>query len=71
MAPLDKVLVASQDIYARLVTRLETKVEQVPLGVNMNLFAPRPPQSMAPGKERPVILYVGRLSQEKDFDDSV
>jgi hypothetical protein len=26
---LDKVLVASQDIYARLVTRLETKVEQV------------------------------------------
>ena len=67
MAPLDRVLVASQDIYARLVTRLEMKVEQVPLGVNMDLFAPRPPQSMAPGKERPVILYVGRLSQEKDL----
>jgi alpha-1,6-mannosyltransferase len=67
MAPLDKVLVASQDIYARLVTRLETKVEQVPLGVNMDLFAPRPPQGMAAGKERPVILYVGRLSQEKDL----
>ena len=43
MAPLDKVLVASQDIYARLVTRLATKVEHVPLGVNMDLFAPRPP----------------------------
>jgi glycosyltransferase involved in cell wall biosynthesis len=67
MAPLDRVLVASQDIYGRLVSRLEMKVEQVPLGVNMDLFAPRPPQSMAPGKERPVILYVGRLSQEKDL----
>ena len=67
MAPLDKVLVASQDIYARLVTRLATKVEHVPLGVNMDLFAPRPPQSLAAGKERPVILYVGRLSQEKDL----
>ena len=67
MAPLDKVLVASQDIYARLVTRLETKVEQVPLGVNMDLFAPRPPQSTVAGKERPIILYVGRLSQEKDL----
>ena len=67
MAPLDKVLVASQDIYARLVTRLATKVEHVPLGVNMDLFTPRPPQSLAAGKERPVILYVGRLSQEKDL----
>src|SRR5499433_3217168 len=67
MAPLDKVLVASSDIYARLLTHLETKVEQVPLGVNMDLFAPRPPQSRAAGKERPVILYVGRLSQEKDL----
>src|SRR4030095_5943649 len=67
MAPLDKVLVASQDIYARLLTRLETKVEQVPLGVNMDLFRPPQRQSMAAGKERPVILYVGRLSQEKDL----
>src|SRR5262245_31301743 len=67
MAPLDQVLVASQDIYARLVTRLEMKVEQVPLGVNMDLFAPQPPQSIATRKERPVILYVGRLSQEKDL----
>ena len=67
MAPLEKVLVASPDIYARLVTSLATQVEQVPLGVNMDLFAPRPPQSMAAGKERPVILYVGRLSQEKDL----
>ncbi len=50
MAPLDQVLVASQDIYARLVTRLEMKVEQVPLGVNMDLFAPRPLQSMATAK---------------------
>ncbi len=67
MAPLDKVLVASQDIYARLVTNFETQVEQVPLGVNMDLFAPRPPQSRAAGTDRPLILYVGRLSQEKDL----
>ena len=53
MAPLDKVLVASQDIYARLATRLETKVEQVSLGVNMDLFAPRPPHHAA--KARSVI----------------
>ena len=33
----------------------------------MDLFAPRPRQSMADGQERPVILYVGRLSQEKDL----
>jgi glycosyltransferase involved in cell wall biosynthesis len=67
MAPLDKVLVASQDIYARLVTSLPTKVEQVPLGVNMALFTPRPPRPMTAPRERPRILYVGRLSQEKDL----
>lgn len=67
MAPLDKVLVASQDIYARLVTTLATKVEQVPLGVNMELFKPRPLQDSTTRHTRPMILYVGRLSQEKDL----
>lgn len=67
MAPLDKVLVASQDIYARLVSSFETQVEHVPLGVNMDLFTPLLPQSRTDGNERPVILYVGRLSQEKDL----
>jgi len=67
MAPLDKVLVASQDIYARLVTRLPTKVEQVPLGVNMALFRPHAACPAAVMPARPRILYVGRLSQEKDL----
>ena len=63
---LDKVLVASQDIYTRLVTRLETKVEQVPLGVNMDLFTPAAAEHGG-WQEPPIILYVGRLSQEKDL----
>src|SRR5262249_59554230 len=42
MQPLDRVLVASNDIYTRLVANLDKKVEQVALGVNLDLFAPRP-----------------------------
>jgi alpha-1,6-mannosyltransferase len=67
MAPLDKILVASQDIYARLVTSLATKVEQVPLGVNLDLFTPRAAPRTPGDTARPMILYVGRLSQEKDL----
>src|SRR5262250_2736443 len=67
MQPLDRVLVASNDIYTRLVSSVDKKVEQVALGVNLDLFAPRPPPITAEQRERPVILYVGRLSQEKDL----
>src|SRR5262249_4730185 len=67
MAPLDRVFVASNDIYTRLVTSIDKSVEHVALGVNLDLFVP-PPQPLNRGKrERPVILYVGRLSQEKDL----
>jgi alpha-1,6-mannosyltransferase len=65
--PLDRVLVASNDIYTRLVSSVDRKVEQVALGVNLDLFAPRPPHLTNGQRQRPVILYVGRLSQEKDL----
>lgn len=67
MQPLDKVLVASADVYARLMERTHKKVEHVPLGVNLRLFRPRRHQTMPTSAPQPVILYVGRLSQEKDL----
>jgi alpha-1,6-mannosyltransferase len=67
MQPLDRVLVASNDIYTRLVSSVDKKVEQVALGVNLDLFAPHPQYSSMRARECPVILYVGRLSQEKDL----
>ena len=67
MQPLDRVLVASNDIYTRLMTGIDKKVEQVALGVNLDLFAPRRQQPHRGERQRPVILYVGRLSQEKDL----
>jgi len=67
MQPLDRVLVASNDIYTRLVSNVDKKVEQVALGVNLDLFAPRPQAPDLRTRERPVILYVGRLSHEKDL----
>jgi alpha-1,6-mannosyltransferase len=67
MEPLDKVLVASNDIYKRLVENTNKEVEQVPLGVNLNLFRAQRHDRNALTGDRPVILYVGRLSQEKDL----
>lgn len=67
MAPLDKVVVASSAMYTRLVSSLDKKVEYVALGVNLDLFVPRAAYPRATERERPVILYVGRLSQEKDL----
>jgi glycosyltransferase involved in cell wall biosynthesis len=59
--------VASNDIYGRLITATAKKVEQVSLGVNLRLFRPRGCPGQASPKRSPVILYVGRLSQEKDL----
>lgn len=68
MKPLDRVLVASSDIYERLLANADKKVEQVPLGVNLDLFMPPGLQRQSDSAEgAPVILYVGRLSQEKDL----
>jgi alpha-1,6-mannosyltransferase len=68
MKPLDKVLVASDDIYERLIERTDKKVEQVPLGVNLALFQPRRNVGEPHQGRRPLLLYVGRLSQEKDLE---
>jgi alpha-1,6-mannosyltransferase len=67
MKPLDKVLVASDDIYKRLSENTNKEVEQVPLGVNLNLFRSQQDHNNVSVGGRPVILYVGRLSQEKDL----
>ena len=67
MKPLDKVLVASDDIYKRLSENTNKEVEQVPLGVNLNLFHSQRDHNNVSVGGRPVILYVGRLSQEKDL----
>jgi alpha-1,6-mannosyltransferase len=67
MQPLDKILVASSDIYERVIQRTPKKVEQIPLGVNLRLFRPRLAGREPAEQRRLVILYVGRLSQEKDL----
>jgi alpha-1,6-mannosyltransferase len=67
MQPLDRILVASNDIYERLIEHTDKKVERIPLGVNLRLFRPRLAGREPAGQRRPVILYVGRLSQEKDL----
>ncbi len=67
MRPLDKILVASNDFYERLIRHTDKKVEQLPLGVNLHLFHPASPATVSDHHQQ-VILYVGRLSQEKDLE---
>jgi alpha-1,6-mannosyltransferase len=56
--------VTSRDIHERLTAEGFTKLEYVPLGVNLDLFRPE-----ANGNGYPVtLLYVGRLSREKDLE---
>jgi len=47
-------------------------VRQVPRGIDLGLFTPRPRNTRALAalgiKEGPVVLYVGRLSKEKNLD---
>lgn len=60
----DRLIVTSRDIHARLAAEGFTKLEYVPLGVNLDLFRPE-----ASGNGDSVtLLYVGRLSREKDLD---
>lgn len=60
----DRVVVSSPDMVSRLKEAGYERLDHVPLGVNVDLFHPR--------RERPaggprVLLYVGRLSPEKDL----
>lgn len=69
--PCQRVIVTSSDMHGRLAARDFPRRELVPLGVNPDLFRPsipkqRPPKGLDP--ERKVVLYVGRLSPEKDLE---
>ncbi len=60
----DRLIVTSHDIHERLSAEGFTKLEYVPLGVNLELFRPE-----ANGNGYAVtLLFVGRLSPEKDLD---
>jgi alpha-1,6-mannosyltransferase len=69
--PCQRVIVTSSDMFRRLQGRGFPRLELVPLGVNIDLFRPPPPRRQrlsGVSSERPVVLYVGRLSPEKDLD---
>jgi alpha-1,6-mannosyltransferase len=60
----DRLVVTSHDMEARLSKAGFDRLDRVPLGVNLDLFRPGEAQQ----GERPVeLLYVGRLSREKDL----
>jgi alpha-1,6-mannosyltransferase len=63
--PLTRLVVPSLDILERLRARGLERLEHVPLGVNLDLFHPL----AGDGREGPArqVLYVGRLSEEKDL----
>jgi alpha-1,6-mannosyltransferase len=70
--PCDRIIVATRDLWGRLEKHRLGKLELLPLGVNLQLFRPRDTAERLslPGVDpaRPVLLYVGRLSREKDLD---
>ncbi len=64
----DRLVVTSQDMYRRLSrSGFEGRLDLVPLGVNLDLFQPRQ-RTDASGDRPTEVLYVGRLSREKDLD---
>jgi alpha-1,6-mannosyltransferase len=62
--PCDRLIVTSPDIHRRLAVEGFTNLAYVPLGVNLELFQPDPTRARDPV----TLLYVGRLSREKDLD---
>lgn len=69
--PCDRVVVTTRDMHARLEGKAFPRLALVPLGVNLELFRPRVngtrPRVAGIDPARPVVLYVGRLSGEKDL----
>lgn len=64
----DRMVVTSRDIQQRLSREGFGGLEHVPLGVNLDLFRPPSNGHARERNGRPVdILYVGRLSLEKDL----
>ena len=70
--PCTRIVVATKDLHQRLAGRAFPPLEVVPLGVNLSLFRPRKngtrPAVSGIDPRRPVVLFVGRLSKEKDLD---
>ncbi|RMG11116.1 MAG: glycosyltransferase family 1 protein [Planctomycetota bacterium] len=63
---VDRLVVTSHDMEARLAAAGFERLEHIPLGVNLDLFQPNGRDARDP--ERPVeLLSVGRLSREKDL----
>jgi glycosyltransferase involved in cell wall biosynthesis len=62
------VIATTEELKAR-AARFARRVELIPNGVDTTLFAPRPRQSSTRGPRR--ILYVGRLSAEKNLETVV
>lgn len=62
----DRVVVTSTPIRERLIQAgFQVPLEQVQLGVNLELFRPR--DDSEPARSGTELLYVGRLSREKDI----
>ncbi len=64
VAKCDRMVVTSPDVFRRLEDRGFDRLDYVPLGVNPELFRPM----NVPRPAWPVVIYVGRLSPEKDLD---
>ncbi|HXI54935.1 MAG TPA: glycosyltransferase [Polyangia bacterium] len=60
----DATLVASHEIEALLRAHGIPRVTRVGLGVDVDVFRPRPPAF----RERPTLVYAGRLAADKGFD---
>jgi glycosyltransferase involved in cell wall biosynthesis len=63
----DLVLAPSQFTRAALAERLERPVALFPRGVDTEIFTPRARSRQGGAGERPVALYVGRFSAEKNL----
>lgn len=68
LKPCDRVVVSSRDILQRLEGHGLGELVHIPLGVNTDLFHPSaPPNGNATRDDTVTILFVGRLSKEKDL----
>ena len=63
----DRLVVSSLDIRDRLAAEGFERLDHAPLGVNLGLFRPDRAEPVAPDAPT-TVLYVGRLSHEKDLD---
>lgn len=68
----DLVVVTSRVSEERLAAQVSGRVERIPLGIDLDVFAAARPdpvlrESLAP-EDTPLLLYAGRLSREKRVD---